>query len=60
MTVEKMIVVQARAKLVKEIENKMESNDAVIARGVAGKFQGIRIGQQLDYTQTMAALRKFG
>jgi hypothetical protein len=55
-----MIVVQARAKLVKELSRKQEANDAVVARGVAGKFQGIRIGQQLDYTQTMAALRKFG
>ena len=51
---------EARAKLVKELLAKQEANDATLARGVAGKFQAVRMGQRLDYTQVLAAMERFG
>jgi len=38
---------EPRGKIVKELLAKQESNDATLARGVAGKFQAVRMGQQL-------------
>ena len=51
---------QARAKIVKELLAKQQENDATLARGVAGKFQAVRMGQQLDYLQVLAAMEKLG
>eukprot|EP01052_Picozoa_sp_SAG31_P005607 SAG31_NODE_249_length_19118_cov_47.456195_5_plen_388_part_00 len=50
---------EPRAKLVKELLLKQEANDATLQRGVAGKFQAMRMGQQLDYLQVLAAMRRF-
>ena len=38
---------EPRGKMVKELLAKQESNDATLARGVTGKFQAVRMGQQL-------------
>ena len=51
---------QARAKLIKELLAKQQENDATLGRGVAGKFQAVRMGQQLDYNQVLAAMAKLG
>lgn len=51
---------QARAKLIKELLAKQQENDATLARGVAGKFQAVRMGKQLDYNQVLAAMAKLG
>jgi hypothetical protein len=51
---------ESRAKLVKELLAKQQVNDATLAKGVNGKFQAMRMGQQLDYVQLLAALERFG
>ena len=51
---------QPRGKLVKELLEKQATNDATLQRGVAGKFQAMRMGQRLDYLQLLAVLAQFG
>ena len=51
---------ESRATLVKGLIRKQGENDAVLSRGVAGKFQAVRRGQALDYCQVLAAMERFG
>jgi len=48
------------AKLRKDLLAKQKANDAMLAKGVAGKFMGVRQAQALHYMQMLAVLERFG